>query len=172
MLHRLHQEDFDTIYRILCDSFPPDERRDYAPQLALFDREIFTTYGLREESSAQVMALITVYDLGECAYVEHFAVSESYRNRGLGSVILSELIAACDKPLILEVELPETEMARRRIGFYERNGFFLNDYPYIQPPYGPDKQPVPLRIMSTDHPLTAEEFQAVKTALYREVYGQ
>ena len=37
--------------------------------------------------------------------------------------MLQELVKQYQKPICLEVELPEDELTRRRIGFYERNGF-------------------------------------------------
>ena len=51
--------------------------------------------------------------------------------------------------ICLEVELPETEMAARRIGFYERNGFYYNDYFYMQPPIAEGRNAIPLRLMTT-----------------------
>ena len=44
---------------------------------------------------------------------------------------LQELMTQQSKRICLEVELPETELAIRRIRFYERNGLYLNSYDYI-----------------------------------------
>ena len=40
-----------------------------------------------------------------------------------------------NKNVVIEVELHEDEMARRRIGFYERHRMTLIDKEYLQPPY-------------------------------------
>ena len=37
--------------------------------------------------------------------------------------------------LLCGVEIPEEEMAKRRINFYQRQGFSLWEKPYQQPPY-------------------------------------
>ena len=74
------------------------------------------------------------------------------------------------KPVCLEVELPESDITRRRIGFYRRNGFFLNDYPYIQPSLGVGRAPQPLRIMTRDGTITQTEFETMRDVIYREVY--
>ena len=67
-------------------------------------------------------------------------------------------------------ELPENELARRRIGFYSRNGFKLNNYPYIQPPMSAGKNPVPLLIMTTGGVLAESEFINMRDILYKNVY--
>ena len=85
--------------------------------------------------------------------------------------MLSSLVAAQKRPYCLEVELPETDMARRRIGFYMRNGFFLNEYDYIQPPISKGRLPVPLRIMTSGGRITQADFEKIRTVLYKEVYG-
>ena len=61
-------------------------------------------------------------------------------------------------------------MAKRRIAFYERNGFFLNKYDYIQPPMSKGKNPVPLLVMTSGGKVSAKRFDEIKKCLYREVY--
>lgn len=46
---------------------------------------------------------------------------------------MEEYIRQSGKPVLLEVEPPLGEMEQRRIGFYERLGFHLNPYAYVQP---------------------------------------
>ncbi len=168
MLQRLDATDFDNVYSLLESSFPTDEIRPYGLQKALFDNPAYRVLGLKDREKIQ--GLITVYDLNAVLFVEHFAVHPRCRNLGLGSRILQELFTCGEKPICLEVELPLTEQARRRIGFYRRNGFYYNDYPYVQPPLAPGQNPVDLRLMTSGKELTAGEFEAVKTLLYREVY--
>ena len=73
--------------------------------------------------------------------------------------------------LLLEVELPEEELSRRRIGFYERCGFTLHPYEYLQPPYHAEGEPFPLRIMTSGtNSFTQEDFQKCRDLIYRHVY--
>ncbi len=88
-----------------------------------------------------MQAFLALWELGDMAYIEHFAVDPDCRNGGLGGKILQKVIEDTDMRICLEVELPETEMAARRIGFYERNGFYYNDYFYMQPPIQKDGMP-------------------------------
>lgn len=171
MLERLPIEDFDKVYQLMEESFPADEYRPLSGQLALFENPAYTIYALYH-TNRDIKAFIAVWEFDTLVYVEHFAVNPSYRNGGLGSQVLSNLQKLYRKPVCLEVEPPETDMAKRRIGFYERNGFFFNDYPYMQPAMAPDRNPIPLSIMTSNHAVTEEEFLQIKNLLYREVYHQ
>ncbi|AZS15605.1 hypothetical protein [Paenibacillus lutimineralis] len=73
------------------------------------------------------------------------------------------------KPLILEVELPDTSLSQRRIKFYERLGFYINPYDYVQPALS-GQAAIPLKMMSYPEPLTPKQFANVKSVLYSKVY--
>lgn len=170
MLEILNVSDFDEFYKLMQDSFPSDEYRPYAEQLELFNRPEFSAYAVYSDDR-KVMAFITVWDFNSFVYVEHFAVSALYRNNGLGGKILNELSKIHNADICLEVERPETEFSKRRINFYGRNGYYLNDYNYVQPPISKGKKPVPLQIMSTNGKLSESQFNNVKNTLYKHVYG-
>lgn len=164
------KNEFDQIFAIMETSFPPDEHRTYDAQRALLDNPKYTIYVLPDSSSKSIMAFITVWQFEDFAYIEHFAVNPAYRNGGLGSNILHEINDLLMCQLCLEVELPETDFAKRRIAFYKRNGFFVNDYPYIQPPYSKGKKPLPLLIMTSNEGISKDRFEMMKERVYREVY--
>lgn len=168
MLTPMPKQDFDQFYAILTDSFPPDELRSREEHEALLDRPDYVVFAHYDQG--KMIAFLTVWEMGEWAFVEHFAVSPSHRNHGLGATLLRQLQVMCNKPLCLEAELPETELAQRRLAFYERNGFFINRFPYMQPALESHKQPVPLYLLTTENPLDAQEFETVKNRIYNIVY--
>lgn len=182
MLQVIKQTDFPEIYRIMQASFPDDEYRPYDEQIALFQEPEYQIYympaiGMEKvdnnsdgNSKIQAAGFLAVWEFESFIYIEHFAVDPALRNSGTGSTMLQELVKQYEKPICLEVELPEDELTRRRIGFYERNGFVFNEYPYMQPPISKGKSPVPLRIMTYRSEITWEEFQKMKAMLYRRVY--
>ena len=149
-LEKLDRSDFEEVYRIMEQSFPADERRKKEGQQKLLDEEKYELLGVRNEGV--LLAFLAVWEFTEFVFIEHFAVSEKARK------------------VVLEVELPEDSLKKRRIGFYERHGFTFNEYPYIQPPMGEDRHEIPLRIMSAPEPLSEDEFQSVRTELYESVY--
>ena len=153
-LEKLDRSDFEEVYRIMEQSFPADERRKKEGQQKLLDEEKYELLGVRNEG-------------GLLAFL---AVSEKARNSGIGGKMLEELARQKAGKVVLEVELPEDSLKKRRIGFYERHGFTFNEYPYIQPPMGEDRHEIPLRIMSAPEPLSEDEFQSVRTELYESVY--
>lgn len=49
------------------------------------------------------------------------------------------------KVILFEVEDPDTELAQRRIGFYERMGFHLSPFEYVQSPLQKGQDDLPLK---------------------------
>ena len=158
MIERLTEADFDQMFSLMERSFPEDERRDYNGQRELFAEPAYNLYAKRSPEDAALQAFLALWELGDMVYIEHFAVDPDCRNGGLGGKILQKVIEDTDMRICLEVEPPETEMAARRIGFYERNGFYYNDYFYMQPPIAEGRNAIPLRLMTTGGPLDEEEF--------------
>ena len=72
--------------------------------------------------------------------------------------------------MVLEVEVPEDEMTRRRIGFYERHGLVYNDYPYLQPPMRKGQEMLPLRFMTKPSAVDEKTYERYKKQIYRIVY--
>jgi len=169
MLNKIDRENFAEVYDIMENSFPKDERRSYEAQEALFEKKEYSIYG--EWTGDKLLGFIAVWEFEEFVYIEHFAVDEAHRNGGRGRTMLIELLQMTGKSAVLEVEPPETEDAERRIGFYERNGFVLNDHHYVQLSLGEDREPVELKIMSYPRAIDREVFDKVKDTIYRSVFG-
>ena len=68
------------------------------------------------------------------------------------------------------MEPPEDELKSRRIEFYRRNGFYLNDYAYTQPPLSKGKKPLSLKIMTSHESVDEAHFNKIKALLYKYVY--
>ncbi len=168
-LYKMREDEFEKVFDLMVEAFPVDERRTFDEQRELLSNPIFDIYVLKDEDAGDIKGFISIYRFDKFTYVEHFAVNPKYRNLGLGHEVLSNLTALFGK-LLLEVEVPETEQAKRRIGFYERNGFYLNDYPYIQPPISKGTNPIPLLLMTTGGKLSQNEYNEAKSTLYKGVY--
>lgn len=175
MLQILDTKDFDKAYTLMETSFPPDEHRGYRAQKNLLANSKYTMYAIYDEDTcgekSSIKAIAAVFRFKDFAFIEHFAVNPKYRNHGLGSIILNELKSSLNCQICLEVELPETENARRRIEFYERNGFYLNKYPHTQPPLSEGGSCVPLYIMTSGRTVDEKEFKHIQSVLFSEVYG-
>lgn len=158
--------DFDTVFEIMDNAFPNTEMRTYEGQKKVFERPQYRVL-MNEEKTA----FIAVWDFKEAVYIEHFAVSHSLRGSGIGEKMLRKFLHTVKGKVFLEVELPEGEISRRRIGFYERVGFVLNPYYYLQPPYRPDEGPTQLKIMTYGDAITPKQFNEYKKMLCSRVYN-
>ena len=167
-LEKLQKSDFEEVWTIMEDSFPVDERRTREGQRQVIEEEAYRLYGYRKEG--KIAAFFAVWEFESFVFIEHFAVAKEERNGGIGGTLLMQLIKQLEKKVVLEVELPNADIAKRRVAFYERNGFLMNQYDYIQPPMSEEGKAIPLRIMSTPKDLTKQEFEVVRDTLYRRVY--
>ncbi|MFQ9951418.1 MAG: GNAT family N-acetyltransferase [Clostridium sp.] len=151
------------------EAFPKEEIRTYEGQLNLLENPYYWLKRKMDEEG-NLTAFLAVWEFEEFSFVEHLAVSREFRGNGIGGLMMREYIQQSVKPVVLEVELPETDIAKRRIAFYERLGFQLNDFAYQQPPMRKGHGWYPLMIMSFPSSLTEEEFEPIKKKIYREVY--
>lgn len=160
---------FDRIFTMMQASFPSIERRTYEDQKALLDNPQYRLLtDIDEEGRA--IGFLAAWEFDDCRFVEHFAVDPAYRGSGIGTKLMINYLVRSSKPVILEVEPPGSELTERRIRFYERLGFRLNDYDYLQPPLQPGLPDLPLRIMSFPNLLSAAEFERCRQTLYTQVY--
>jgi len=157
------------VEKTYIDSFPPGERRDFSLVRDLMETDVFKVYVLlRDEHYA---GFITAWQWDDFAYVEHFAIDESARNGGIGREALKQFLDNLDTPVVLEVEIPTDEMSNRRIGFYQRLGFVLDNHEYQQPPYRPGEPWLDMRFMTYGDLDLKQEYETVKQRIYRQVYG-
>lgn len=170
MIELLHPNDFDQMYSIMEQSFPDDEYRGYESQKQLFENPEYKVYIYRNPDTHTITGFLSAWDFENLLFFEHFAVSSAARNNGIGKMMLQEVLSQTNKLACLEVELPTGELEKRRIHFYERNGFCLNPYPYMQPSIAPGRKPVPLRIMTYKRAVSEEEYNKIKNLLYERVY--
>lgn len=163
-------EDFEKFYALLKVSFPKGELRTKKAfkELCVSNKfyKIFTLF-----KSDELIALFTVWEFEFFSFGDHFAVSPKARCGGIGTRLLSEVKSACLSPFVLEVELPEDEMSKRRLNFYVRNGFCKNEQPYLLPPMQEGCVAIPMHILSYPALIEESEFDKTKDIIYKEVYG-
>ena len=160
---------FEEIWEIYVEAFPIDERRSRQSQWRLFNTAQYKIVPYHKNKC--LVGFMGIWEFSRFTFIEHFAVKKEFRGSGYGTEMLNELLKDDNRKIILEVEPPEDEIAQRRIGFYQRNGFFLNPYAYVQPPYEDGQNPLTLLLMSFPNPLTREAFDETEKMIYKFVYG-
>ncbi|MBP3253304.1 MAG: GNAT family N-acetyltransferase [Bacteroidales bacterium] len=148
-------------------SFPKDERRLWEDIYRLqTDNTCFNFFSVTFNGEFAGIASVWVFE--KMVYIEHFAISKAKRCHGIGSKVLEELKALYQKPIVLEIDVPNDCISERRAEFYRRNGFFMHNYFYLQPPYKKGLNSVEMKIMSDSDALT---FDYIRSVLYSKVYG-
>lgn len=160
----------DKIEKTYTESFPEVERRDFSLVHDLVMNEPkFVIYALSRDD--QYVGFITGWHFEGYTYAEHFAIDPAARNGGIGAEAMKQFLAFCGMPVVLEVEMPTDEMSKRRIGFYERLGFTLDNHVYHQPPYREGGEWLEMRLMTYGRFNLQESFEQVKKCLHTHVYG-
>ena len=156
--------------RLYVEAFPSCERRDTEEWLQCLSLPSFTLFGIYLDD--HFMGFFSCWNFKDFVYGEHFAVLKESRGLGVGAsaVSLIKTYYGTGTPFVLEVEPPCDEMSRRRIGFYQRQGFVIDDTPYMQPPYRKEDDWFELKLMSTHPEYLKEHFEEIKAAIYTHVY--
>lgn len=150
-----NEEEKNIIFSSYSQSFPPEERRNEEQFYTLFINP--KTNILSIFKNEILVGYLIIWELSNFTFVEHFEVFETHRGLNLGSDVLTILKQNIHN-IILETE-PENlnPISKRRVDFYERNGFKILDKTYIQPSYGDDKSPINLWLMGTFVPTNLSE---------------
>lgn len=173
VISRIGSGDYHEFLQLYNEAFPPDERRLYESGKQLHDfikvkLGRFDVFVAMEEGI--FLGFLTYWTFGGYTYVEHFAVNPENRGKGIGTFLLNHLIKEVSENVLLEVELPENDEARRRVAFYERNGFRKREnIDYMQPAYGQGQKPVKLLLMT--HGDVNLHDKATISEMHREVYN-
>lgn len=131
----LNKEELTRLYETeIVEDFPHSELKPLKAMLRLMDLGWYEPLLITEEGQPVGYALLWLTKDRSGALLEYFGVLRGKRNGGLGAKIL-ELLAGRYGQLFGEAEAPggdaspeENALRRRRIAFYERNGFRVLDY--------------------------------------------
>ncbi|HEX7584527.1 MAG TPA: GNAT family N-acetyltransferase [Prolixibacteraceae bacterium] len=154
--------------RIYEEAFPPEERRDWSQIVELLINPQFCFNGIYFQQ--KIVGFYTIWNLGEFNFMEHFAILDSERGKGIGSQVFQQIFKLNSTQLILEVEEPFTRSAQKRIEFYERLNFVVSEGVYYQPPYSIGKNKVKMLLMSNPERILPDDFAAIQSRIYDVVY--
>ena len=168
-LEKFKHCDFDNFFKLMRESFPSVERRSYEDQKKLLCKDSYNIIVGKDEKE-NIIAIMAVWEFNRFNFIEHFAVDSKMRGNGMGTSILKNYLNKCDKPIFLEVELPENDNSIRRIEFYKRLGFHLNNFEYLQPPLQKQHDFLRLKVMSYPRSVDNMEFTGFRNMVYDKVY--
>ena len=133
-LELLSKEELTTLYQHdMVVDFPKSELKPLKGMLSLMDQGAYDPLLVTEGGEAVGYAMVWLPTDRKGALLEYFGVLRGKRNNGLGSRILDllterygQLFGEAEAPVSVDPE--ENDLRRRRIAFYERNGFRVLDY--------------------------------------------
>lgn len=149
----INKADYPAFLSLYEEAFPADERRPYDSPRDLgsfldLKRGRFRCL-VAQTPEGEFLGFLTYWKFGDFIYIEHFATVARARGHGIGAKMIDDFLCMHETPVLIEVEKPDNDMARRRIAFYERHGFRLHPaVPYVQPPYSPALMPVEMMLMT------------------------
>ena len=171
-LHRIttSHEHYRYVEDLLKTAFPTEERRDSDKQREFTDHNPkFMPHVILDGSTP--IGLLTLWNFTDFSYIEHFAIDKLLRNKGIGKQVLSILKEELQRPIILEVEEPTDYISKRRINFYKRQGFIIENYEYQQPPYRKGDKWIAMKLMSYNIKTDERINEKIRDTIYKEVYG-
>ncbi len=159
----------DKLQEVYLNSFPPEERRHWNDIVAKAGNDSEPLQFTEIRLFGKIVGLLSWWNFGQWAYLEHFAIDSRMRGSGIGHMALRKWVKNIKMPSVLEVELPGSNpMAARRISFYERSGFKSHPgFSYVQPPYAPGLPSVPLMLMTCGN---MPDLKSVAAILHKKVY--
>jgi ribosomal protein S18 acetylase RimI-like enzyme len=149
-------------------AFPPEERRPLPAQEKLLQEGALQLLVIVAEE--EFVGFIFCWELTDFTFIEHFALTEESRGRGIGSKVMN-LLSERYSRIVLESEPPVTKDAIRRIRFYEALGFSAYPSLYLQPPYREGGVPLEMLLMQKGMSPEEHTFIQISSEIYREVYG-
>ncbi|MDO5608313.1 MAG: GNAT family N-acetyltransferase [Capnocytophaga sp.] len=160
---------FASVWTMYEDSFPAEERRTLSQHQQLMNHSEYRFEALLHVDEA--VGFLGYWAFENLIFIEHFAVVSSQRGAGLGSLFLKNFLAENTKRILLEVEIPENEPQQKRILFYQKFGFHLNETPYFQPPYQSGFPSVPMRVMTFPQAFSESEINNFVQNFHPIIYG-
>jgi len=171
ILKRIENNDFDYFYSLLEEDFCWEERKDKDREKSAFLHPCFRPCFIYDDG--KIVGYFCYWDFDEFIFGEHLAILKEIRDTGIGTRFINQFLRQSDKPIVIEIEHPTTNQAKRRVNFYKRLGFNLNvNFNYIQPSYHSDGETVPLILATYPRIITAEEYENYTRLIKEEVYDK
>lgn len=157
----------DALYE---SAFPLHEKRHHAAKVRAFNHANYQLQAWFDEQ--QFVGMMGVWDFGDYRYIEHLAVNDRLRGQGYGKRMLNQFLQLSPQQspqTILEIDPLTTEIAHKRLHFYQSLGFQVNDYPHSHPTYHENIADHELIVLSYPYRIDPQQYQRFFADLCHEV---
>ena len=81
MIRDFTDNDFDRVFEIIEESFPRDEHGTYEEHKKLLADPNYKIYILEDDETGVIKGFMSVWDLGDKAHIDHFAIAFARQRR-------------------------------------------------------------------------------------------
>lgn len=106
------------------EAFPPIARIESEKLLQLIDKHKNLDFNVICKDG-KFCGFAMIWNLDTFRYFNYLATCPEYRNMGLGAQVIKTIRKQSPLPFIGEVEPPVTEIQKRRLSFYKRQGLVV-----------------------------------------------
>lgn len=148
--------DFHRVDELYESAFPRHEKRQPAAKISALANPNYSLQAWFD--GEQFVGMIGAWDFDDYAYIEHLAVNGLRRAQGYGKRMLSQFLQLYPQT-ILEIDPLTTEIAHKRLRFYQSLGFCENDYAHLHPTYHAGIPDHELIVLSYPQPIGKVRYQ-------------
>lgn len=158
---------FARCREIYCANFPENEQRELEEQIRIINEyPNYSFYALSpREDEGVVLGIIAFWRFKHSYFAEHLAIDDKFKGLGYGTTAIEYLKEQTDMervPLLLEVEVPKSDTDIKRIAFYNRLDFDINEITHFQPPFHKGEQPLEMKLMTYPYQISEKEYRIFK----------
>lgn len=147
---------FDEAWALYDYSFPQNEKRTLKEQKCIEKNINYKTLGYFDENKLVAILFYWVFD--KYVFIEHFAIDINQRGKSYGSKILKDFLEKNSK-VVLEIELLNDEVSKKRLKFYEKLDFVVNEFKHYQVPFREEDESLELLFLSYKEKLSKKEYE-------------
>lgn len=161
-----NNECFNKAMEIYKASFPIFEQRTMEDQIKALEVEDYHFNVIYDGD--KMVGILLYWDMNGYKYIEHFAIDSSLRGKNYGSRVLKEFCTN-NKNVILEIDPPIDEISIKRLNFYSKLGFKLQDFNHIHPSYRKECKSHSLKIMTFNENISKEDYDNFNNLLKKNI---
>lgn len=159
-----------TAFRNIYDiSFPIYEQRTVEQQLDAFSDSRYHLDCYIDPVNDLLLGFIAYWRFDSYTYVEHFAIHPNERGKGLGGLILRNLIEQESGRVLLEIDPVTDNVSAARLHFYQLHGFVENQFPHTHPAYRKGYPDHSLVVLSSGETIPDIEYKRFASDLNRVI---
>lgn len=153
----------DALYE---SAFPLHEKRSHTAKIRALNHANYQLQAWFDDGL--FVGMIGMWHFDDYSYIEHLAVNDSLRGQGYGKRMLNQFLQQSSLT-VLEIDPLTTEIARKRLRFYQSLGFLVNHYPHTHPTYHEHLADHELIVLSYPRQIEPQQYQRFLTDLCHEV---